>query len=102
MSKTWEQTERDDFVVWWSSTDSCGKTGDRSCRNAVLLDCMGHSREGRRGIKLCPAVQVKSKVMKSLVFHANDCIFYLMSKRATWELFKEESEIFRSDLRKIA
>ena len=72
------------------------ENGDRSRRNAVLLDCTGHSREGGRRIKLCPAVQVKSKVMKSLTFHANDCIFYLMSQRAAWELFKEESEIFRS------
>lgn len=58
---------------------------------------MGHSREGGQGgIKLCPAVQVKSRVRKSLAFHANDCRFYPTGNRTTPERYKEKSEIFRS------
>ena len=79
------------------TTDYCGKTPDRSSRNAVLLNCMVHSRDGGPGgIKLCPAGQVKSKVRKSLAFHADDCRFYPTGSRATPELFKGKSEILRS------
>lgn len=55
-----------------------------------VVGLYGAFKGRRKWIKLCPAVQVKSKVIKSLAFHANaDCIFYLMSKRATWELLKK-------------